>query len=155
MSSIPSGRLAELTRAVIVALAVSSTLSLMACDDDDVIAPTPLEGVYVLTSINGFPVPFTVPGTTDNVVVESGDITITSNGSYDGSIEGETNGTPEVLFADAGTTSETGTTVTFTSTAAVGLTYSGTRNGDILTIAIRGADVGVSGVQTITLAFEK
>jgi hypothetical protein len=142
-------------RAVITALVVSSTLGLAACDDDDVIAPTPLAGVYVLTSINGFPVPFTVPGTTDNVVVESGEITIASNGSYDGSIDGESNGTPGVLFADAGTIVESGTTVSFTSTATPGLTYTGTRNGDILTIAVAGADLGVSGVPTVTLIFEK
>ncbi|HJR63398.1 MAG TPA: hypothetical protein VJ803_06820 [Gemmatimonadaceae bacterium] len=155
MSPVISGRFGHRSRAAVATLLVVSALGLAACDDDDVIAPTPLEGVYVLTSINGFPLPFTVPGTNPNVVVESGEITIAANGSYDGSVEGETGGAPEVLFADAGSTAESGMTVSFTSTTSPGLMYSGTRNGDILSFSVPATALGLSGPPTVTLTFEK
>ena len=155
MKSMTGRHLARLTRMALLGAIIASSWSLAGCDDDDdITSPQSLEGTYVLTSVNGGSLPFTLPGTAPNViVVESAELNIAANGTYDGSVLGEENGAAQELFADAGTATQTGTTVTFTSSSFQNLTYSGTRNGDVISFAIPGQALGASGV--LTLTFER
>ena len=117
-------------------------------------------GTYSLLSVNGQSLPVTINNTSlGTVIIQSASLVLTpgSPSSYTANITGRVGGAPATtIVSDAGTYVRSGTSVTFTSSAAP-LPYTGTINGSNghLTVALPGAAIGATGTATLQLELAK
>jgi hypothetical protein len=145
----------------LVLAAVVATLAACGSDKKTVTGPTDVSGTYMLSSVDGDALPFTVPNNSTNaIVVQSATVTLGSDNSYVLSGTGTSDGgDPQQVVADAGTYALSGSTVTFTSSAHPGLIYTGTVTSgagstSVLQVAVPGAFAGSTNT-SFTLIFVK
>ena len=142
------------TPAAAVALSTLLALGPAGCGDDN--GPTEPRvslGTYTLVSVNGVALPFTVPNTgSDTVVVQGATLTLTELGTYTVSVEGTQNSEATSVLSDEGTFSQSGSEVTFHSGQFSAVDYTGTINGNTLTITLPAAIVGASSGTLIGVA---
>lgn len=140
----------------LLAASVVCAVGLAGTDCSDSNEPSTEAGQYSLVSINGQPLPLTIPNTqSGTVVVQSGSVTLTpgtaGDSAYTASVLGTVNGEAGPLLADVGTYSRSGSSVTFTSTTLQGLVYAGTLGNDQLTITLAGELIGTTGTFALEL----
>ena len=136
-----------------------ATLAILAagCSSDKSTSPGGAEaGTYTLTSVNGQPLPFSLTSSTLNqVVIKSATVTLTpgSPSTYQATVSGSINGSPTTtLVSDAGTYTVSGSTLSFSSTAFLLLSYGGSFTGNTLTVNIPGQALGASGTLVLGLS---
>jgi len=137
--------------------AIGMALALAACGGSDTsTGPGSVAGDYSLHSVNGSPLPYTLPQTgTDAIVVDSALTSLAVNGTYVASAFGTLNGAPSTPFADAGTYTVSGSTITFTSNLLLaGATYTASATSTGFTLTVPGLLLG-SGTPTLALQFVK
>lgn len=121
----------RLARPLLLVLACVATLG-CSSNSDDPVSGTP--GNYTLTGMNGFPPPVTVaPGDGRTYVIQTGSVTLQTNNSYSGSIDGTRDGAALNFFADAGTWAQSGNVITFDSSNPAVPNYTGQLSGSTLT----------------------
>lgn len=142
----------------LLALALGAALAtLAACGSDTTNGTGPMDvsGSYNLATVDGSSLPYTVPGTGDNVIVVSGAAaTLNANNTYTVSGSVTENGSDSQLLSDAGTYSVSGSTVVFVSGTFSGASYSGAATSSTITATVPGLIVG-SSQTTFSLRFDK
>jgi hypothetical protein len=136
--------------------AVVATLAACGSDKKGVTGPTDVVGTYALASIDGSPLPYTVPNNPDHtIVIQSGLVSLNSDNTYSiGGTGTSDGGDPQAVIADAGTFAFSGSTVTFTSTAHPGLIYTATATTTTLTETVPGGFAGSTNT-SFTLVLNK
>ena len=144
------------SRAAAVALAALVALSAAGCGNDNNSTGPPVSlGTYALVSVNGAPLPFTVPNTGSNtIVVQSATLALTEVGTYSATVQGTTNGQSTSVLSDEGNFTQSGNVVTFHSTRLTAVAYTGVSSGNTLTITLPAAIVGATS-GTLELEFEQ
>jgi hypothetical protein len=124
--------------------ALVSTLAACGSDNNGTTGPSDVSGTYSLATINGDPLPFTVPNNPDHtIIIQSATVTLGSDNSYSiGGTGTSDGGDPEQVVADAGTYTLSGSTVTFTSSTHSLLVYTATATSTTLTESVPGAFAG-------------
>jgi len=142
-------------RFAITALSAGAIVLLGACGSDST-GPSHanVAGSYSLTSVDGSNLPFTVPNTQQEEIVQSASITLNSDSSYSATASGTVSGESSNIITDAGHYSVSGNQVTFTSSLIQGGVYTGTASGSSLTVTIAGIFVGSSNT-SFSLLFTK
>lgn len=133
-----------------------ATLAACGSDKKSVTGPTDVVGTYSLATIDGSPLPYTVPNNpTNTIVIQSGTVTLGSDNSYTiGGTGTSDGGDPQQVVADAGTYAFSGSTVTFTSTSHPGLIYTATATTTTLTETVPGGFAGSTNT-SFTLVLNK
>jgi hypothetical protein len=127
------------------------------CGGDSTTEASAELGHYTLVSVNGQPLPFTIPQTTSgSVVIQSATIDLTSgtNGqlSYAATVTGLASGQgPRQLVGDRGSYTKSGSAINFSSTLVPGITYTGTVVESTLSVTLPGALFGGTGSLVIAL----
>lgn len=102
-------------RLLLLLLALASPI---ACLKDPPTEPSTVNGVYVLRTVNGAPLPFAIPGDANETTILEGSIALYQGGTYgeSGSRSTRANGVLTVTpYADAGSYALQGTSVTLVS----------------------------------------
>jgi hypothetical protein len=123
-----------------LALAASTLIAMAsACGSDLPTAPTDVPGTYFLRTIDGLALPVTVPNPRDHlIVINSVTATLNANDTYALAGTGTEDGNASTELTDAGTFTQSGTTLHFTSTSLNGATYSATAKSDTVTVTLPG-----------------
>ena len=142
----------------LLALVIGAALAtLAACGGDTTNGTGPMDvsGSYLLATVDGGALPYTVPGTGANVIVVSG-ATATLNADNTYSVSGAVteNGSDSQLLSDAGSYSVSGSNVVFISSTFGGASYSGVATSSTITATVPGLIVGSSHT-TFSLIFDK
>jgi hypothetical protein len=141
----------------VLALALGASMVFSsACGSDSPTGPKNVPGTYSLRTVDETPLPFTVPEQREHVIViNSVTATLNSNNTYAVAGTGTEDGNASTVVTDAGTYSQSGATLNFTSTMLGGATYSGTAKSDSsFTVTLPGGFVD-SDRATFSLVFEK
>ena len=141
----------------VLALALGASMVFAsACGSDSPTGPKNVPGTYSLRTVDETPLPFTVPEQREHVIViNSVTATLNSNNTYAVAGTGTEDGNASTVVTDAGTYSQSGSTLNFTSTMLGGATYSGTAKSDSsFTVTLPGGFVD-SDRATFSLVFEK
>jgi hypothetical protein len=135
---------------------VVATLAACGADKKTTTGPTDVVGTYSLVTIDGSPLPYTVPNNPDNtIIIQSGTVTLNSDNSYTiGGTGTSDGGDPQAVIADAGTYAFSGSTVTFTSSSHPGLIYTATATTTTLTETVPGGFAGSTNT-SFTLVLNK
>ena len=129
--------------------------SAIACGSDRVTGPQNVPGTYFLRTMDGLQLPVTVPNPRDHVIVINAvAATLNSNNTYALAGTGSEDGHGSTVITDAGTFTQSGSTLNFTSTTLGGATYSGTAKTDTVIVTLPGGFVD-SDNATFALVFEK
>jgi len=135
--------------------AALATLAACGSDTTNGTGPMNVSGSYSLATVDGNTLPYTIPGTGDNVrVVTSATATLNTDNSYTVVASGTENGSDSQILTDAGTYSVSGSTVTFTSSTFGGASYSAVATSSTITATVPGVIVGSDNV-TFSLVFDK
>jgi hypothetical protein len=139
MNSARSSRRFGVTR-TLLALAAGVTLVMSAaCGSDTLTGPTDVPGTYVLRAIDGLAPPVTVPNPRNHlIVVNSITATLSANNTFAVAGTGTEDGNASTVVTDAGTYSQSGSTLHFTSTTLGGATYTGTAKKDTVIVTLPG-----------------
>ncbi|MEP7065620.1 MAG: hypothetical protein ABI889_06270 [Gemmatimonadota bacterium] len=141
-------------------MAAASVAMLAACGSDSTGPKNAgVQGTYTLLSVNGSPLPYTVPNTGEDVrIVQDATITLGADSTYAVHATGTENGSASTIVTDAGHYTVSGNQVTFTSTMISGAHYTAnyatTPGSPTLTATIAGLFVGSSDI-SFTLVFAK
>lgn len=140
----------------LLALVLGATLTFAsACGSDSPTGPKNVPGTYFLRTIDKTPLPFTVPEQRDHViVVNSVTATLNGNNTYAVAGTGTEDGNASTVITDAGTYTQSGSTLHFTSTTLGGATYSASAKTDSFTVTLPGGFVD-SDRTSFALLFEK
>ncbi len=141
----------------VLALALGASMVFAsACGSDSPTGPKNVPGTYSLRTVDETSLPFTVPEQREHVIViNSVTATLNSNNTYAVAGTGTEDGNASTVVTDAGTYSQSGSTLNFTSTMLGGATYSGTAKSDSsFTVTLPGGFVD-SDRATFSLVFEK
>ncbi len=127
----------------LLALALGASLAFAsACGSDSPTGPKNVPGTYVLRTVGDSPLPFTVPEGRDHVIViNSVTATLNDNNTYAVAGTGTEDGNASTVINDAGTYSQSGSTLHFTSTTLGGATYIATAKTDTFTVTLPGGFV--------------
>ena len=127
----------------LLALALGASLAFAsACGSDSPTGPKHVPGTYVLRTVGDSPLPFTVPEGRDHVIViNSVTATLNDNNTYAVAGTGTEDGNASTVINDAGTYSQSGSTLHFTSTTLGGATYIATAKTDTFTVTLPGGFV--------------
>ncbi|HEV7704956.1 MAG TPA: hypothetical protein VGO46_11725 [Gemmatimonadaceae bacterium] len=133
------GRLAR----PVLALAMCASIALVvACGSDAPTAPQDVSGTYVLRTVDGIALPVTVPNPREHaIVVNSVTATLNENHTYAVAGTGTEDGDASTVITDAGTFTQSGSTIHFTSTIFDGATYSAKSKTDTVTVTLPGGFV--------------
>jgi len=139
-----------------LALAICATVALgLACGGDAPTAPQDFSGTYSLRTVDGLTPPVTVPNPRAHaIVINSVTATLNQNNTYAVAGTGTEDGNASTVITDAGTFTQSGSTLNFTSTTFNGATYSGSAKTDTVTVTLPGGFVD-SDNTSFTLLFEK
>lgn len=140
----------------LLALALGASLAFAsACGSDSPTGPKNVPGTYSLQTIDGSPLSFTVPEGRDHViVVNTVTATLNDNNTYALAGTGTEDGNASTVINDAGTYTQSGATLSFTSTTLGGATYSASAKTDSFTVTLPGGFLD-SDRATFALLFEK
>ncbi|HLB09928.1 MAG TPA: hypothetical protein VK617_10355 [Gemmatimonadaceae bacterium] len=142
---------------MVLALALfASVVFASACGSDSPTGPKNVPGTYSLRTVDESPLPFLVPEQREHVIViNSVTATLNGNNTYAVAGTGTEDGNASTVITDAGTYTQSGSTLNFTSTMLGGATYSATAKSDsIFTVSLPGGFVD-SDRATFALLFEK
>src|SRR5665213_3698168 len=104
-------------RLVVAAVLAATIARASACGSDSPTGPKNVSGTYTLHTVDGLPLPFTVTNPRDHaIVINSVTATLDSNGTYAVAGTGTQDGHASTVITDAGTYSQSGTAMHFTST---------------------------------------
>jgi hypothetical protein len=136
-------------------LAVALAVALAACGSDSPTGPKDVPGTYLLRTINGNALPFTVPNTLDHtIVINSVTATLNGNDTYAVAGTGTQDENASTVITDAGTYTQSGSTLHFTSAAFQGAVYTASAKTDTVTVTLPGGFVNSSN-GTFALLFVK
>ena len=141
----------------LLALAIGASLAFAsACGGDSPTGPKDSPGTYRLRTIDESPLPFAVPeGREHVIVVNSVTATLNANNTYAVAGTGTEDGNASTVINDAGTYTQSGSTLHFTSTTLGGATYTASAKTDsIFTVTLPGGFLD-SDRATFALLFEK
>jgi hypothetical protein len=143
-------------RKPLLALALGASLAFAsACGSDSPTGPKNVPGTYSLQTIDGSPLPFTVPEGRDHVIVVNAvTATLNDNDTYALAGTGTEDGNASTVINDAGTYTQSGSTLHFTSTTLGGATYTASAKTDSFTVTLPGGFLD-SDRATFALLFEK
>jgi hypothetical protein len=135
---------------------MSASLALvLACGSDAPTAPQDFSGTYSLRKVDGLALPVTVPNPREHaIVINSVTATLNVNHTYAVAGTGTQDGDASTVITDAGTFTQSGSTINFTSTTFGGATYSATAKTDTVTVTLPGGFVD-SDNTSFALIFEK
>ncbi len=138
------------------ALAIGASLSLAAaCGSDTPTGPTNVPGTYFLRSVDESPLPFSVPeGREHVIVINSVTATLNANNTYAVAGTGTEDGNASTVVNDAGTYTQSGSTLHFTSTTLGGATYTASAKTDSFTVTLPGGFLD-SDRASFALLFQK
>ena len=143
------------TRLVLAAAMVGSFALMLACGSDAPTAPKDVSGTYVLRTVDELALPVTVPNPREHaLVINSVTATLNANHTYAVAGTGTEDGDASTVITDAGTFTQSGSTIHFTSTMFGGATYSAKSKTDTVTVTLPGGFVD-SDNASFTLLFEK
>lgn len=139
-----------------LALAASASIAVAsACGSDLPSAPKDVPGTYVLRTIDGLSLPVSVPNPRNHlIVINSVTATLNTNNTYAVAGTGTEDGNASTVVTDAGTFTQSGPTLHFTSTTLNGATYSGTAKTDTVIVTLPGGFLD-SDNTSFALLFEK
>ena len=151
----PSTSLSRFARPLL-ALAIGASLAFAsACGSDSPTGPKDVPGTYLLRTIDESPIPFSVPeGREHVIVVNSVTATLNANNTYAVAGTGTEDGNASTVINDAGTYTQSGSTLHFTSTTLGGATYTASAKTDSFTVTLPGGFLD-SDRATFALLFEK
>ena len=113
-----------------------------ACGSDSPTAPKDVPGLYSLSAIDGLALPVTIPNPRNHlIVINSVTATLNSNDTYAVAGTGTEDGNASTVLTDAGTFTQSGATIHFTSTSLNGATYDGTAKTDTVVMTLPGGFV--------------
>lgn len=136
------------TLAAIVAIAAT------ACGSDSPTGPKNVSGTYVLVTVDGLPLPFTVTNPREHaIVINSVTATLDSGGTYAVAGTGTQDGHASTVITDAGSYTQSGTELHFTSTMFQA-EYSASAKTDSITVTLPGGFVD-SNTSSFSLLFVK
>jgi hypothetical protein len=141
----------------VLALALGASVAIaFACGSDSPTGPKNVPGTYSLRTVDESPLPFLVPEQREHVIViNSVTATLNGNNTYAVAGTGTEDGNASTVITDAGTYTQSGSTLNFTSTMLGGATYSATAKSDsIFTVSLPGGFVD-SDRGSFSLLFEK
>lgn len=140
-SDAPSSR-SRLARPLAALLVAASLVLASACGSDSVTGPKNVAGTYTLVTVDGLPLPITVPNPRgETIVVNSVTATLNGNNTYAVAGTGTQGGDASTIITDAGTWSQSGATLHFTSTLFTGASYTGSAKTDSVTVTLPGGFV--------------
>jgi len=127
----------------LIALAMCGAIALvLACGSDAPTAPQDVSGTYVLRTVDELALPVTVPNPREHaIVIRSVTATLNENHTYAVAGTGDEDGDAHTVLTDAGTFTQSGSTIHFTSTIFGGATYSGKSKTDTVTVTLPGGFV--------------
>jgi hypothetical protein len=127
----------------LLALALGASLAFAsACGSDSPTGPKNVPGTYSVQTVDGSPLPFTVPEGRDHVIViNSVTATLNDNNTYAVAGTGTEDGDASTVITDAGHFMQSGSTLNFTSTTLGGATYSASAKTDSFTVTLPGGFV--------------
>jgi hypothetical protein len=141
-------------RLVFAAVLVATSAIASACGSDSPTGPKDVSGTYTLQTVEGLPLPFTVTSPREHaIVINSVTATLDSNGTYAVAGTGTQDGHASTVITDAGTYSQSGTAMHFTSTTFQA-EYSASAKTDSITVTLPGGFVD-SNTSTFSLLFVK
>ena len=151
----PSSR-SRRARAVLALALGASVAFATACGSDSPTGPKNVPGTYSLRTVDLSPLPFLVPEQREHIIViNSVTATLNSNNTYAVAGTGTEDGNASTVVTDAGTYTQSGSTLNFTSTYLGGAAYSGTAKSDSsFTVILPGGFVD-SDRATFSLVFQK
>ena len=140
---------------MLFAAALAATVAITtACGSDSPTGPKKVSGTYVLETVDGLPLPFIVTNPRDHaIVINSVTATLDSSGTYAVAGTGTQDGHATTIITDAGTYSQSGATLHFTSTMSNAL-YDASAKTDSVTVTLPGGFVD-SSTSTFALLFVK
>ncbi len=127
----------------LIALAMCASIALvLACGSDAPTAPQDFSGTYSLHTVDGLALPVTVPNPREHaIVINSVTATLNANHTYAVAGTGTEDGNASTVITDAGTFTQSGSMISFTSTTFGGATYSAMAKADTVTVALPGGFV--------------
>jgi hypothetical protein len=154
----PSGQHAsrrQLLRPVIALAMCASIALVLACGSDSPTAPQDFSGTYFLSKVDGLALPVTVPNPREHaIVINSVTATLNANHTYAVAGTGTEDGDASTVITDAGTFTQSGSTLHFTSTMFGGAAYTASAKTDPVTVTLPGGFVD-SDNASFALLFEK
>jgi hypothetical protein len=140
----------------LLALALGASLAFAsACGSVSPTGPKNVPGTYSLQTVDGSPLPFTVPDGRDHVIVINAvTATLNPNNTYALAGTGTEDGDANTVLTDAGHFTQSGGTLNFTSTTLGGATYTASAKTDSFTVRLPGGFVD-SDRTTFALLFVK
>lgn len=143
------------TRMLLALAACTSIVVATACGSDSPTAPKDVPGTYTLRTVDGLTLPVNVPNPRNHlIVINSVTATLNANDTYAVAGTGTEDGNASTVFTDAGTFSQSGPTLHFTSTTLNGATYTGTARTDTVIVTLPGGFLD-SDNASFALMFEK
>jgi hypothetical protein len=127
----------------VIALAMCASVALvLACGSDAPTAPQDVSGTYSLHTVDGLALPVTVPNPREHaLVINSVTATLNENHTYAVAGTGTEDGNASTVITDAGTFTQSGSTINFTSTTFGGATYTAKSKTDTVTVTLPGGFV--------------
>lgn len=142
-----------IARVAFVAALVGLALACSAVDNP--VGPNDVPGTYVLRTIEGSALPYTVPNTVGNtVVVNSATATLGDSGTYAVAGTGTISGVVNTVLTDNGDWVQNGEKVNFTSAHISGAFYFAKAKEDTLTLTLPGGFLNSTN-GTFSLLFVK
>jgi hypothetical protein len=155
MFSAPALPYSRFSRQLLALGASASLLVTSACGSDSPTAPKDVPGTYFLRTIDGLAPPVSVPNPRDHtIVINSVTATLNANNTYAVAGTGTEDGNASTVITDAGTFTQSGSTLNFTSTMLNGATYSATAKTDTMELRLPGGFID-SDNDNFALVFEK
>jgi hypothetical protein len=140
-STAPSSR-SRFVRPLLALVVAASVVIASACGSDSVTGPKNVAGTYTLRTVDGLPLPITVPNPRgETIVVNSVTATLNDNNTYAVAGTGTQGGDASTIITDAGTWSQSGANLHFTSTLFAGATYTAGAKTDSVTVTLPGGFV--------------
>jgi hypothetical protein len=153
--SAPSSPRSRFARLLLALAAGGSLVMAFACGSDVPTGPKDVPGTYILSTVDGLAPPVSVPNPRDHrIVINSVTATLTLNNTYAVAGTGTEDGNANTVVTDAGTYTQSGPTLQFTSTMLGGATYSGTAKTDTVIVTLPGGFVD-SDNASFSLVFVK
>lgn len=142
MYPIATSSRSRFARPLFALLIVASLVTASACGSDSVTGPENVAGTYTLRTIDGLPLPVPIPNPRgETIVVNSVTATLNDNNTYAVAGTGTQGGDASTIITDAGTWSQSGATLHFTSTLFTGASYTAGAKTDTVTVTLPGGFV--------------
>jgi hypothetical protein len=140
----------------LLAIAFGTSLATAyACGSDTPTGPKDVPGTYSLRTVDGLTLPVAIPNPrTHMIVINSVTATLNGNNTYAVAGTGTQDGNANTVITDAGTYSQSGSTLHFASTMFAGASYSATAKTDTVTVTLPGGFVD-SNNTSFALVFVK